>query len=163
MDSTIMTTPKSLDGTDRAILVRSVRTCPDCQTRPVAEYRGSLQPYCLECHRHHKRKWKQRSVERSTQERSTKGRPKRCEACGQSLPHGGGCPETIRTNLAKRGRKILNDQWPGYGELVEEAVLQRVGKDWPHVRLPLASFVFPGLSKRLDHRLQQEKRDKDVS
>jgi len=135
---------------DRADTARSIAPlCHTCGQQPRERHHA----YCIECRRAHQR-------EAYKQEKSVR---KRCDACGQSLPHKSshGCPVTV----AQRGRERINIQWPGYGDLLtDQALLWRAGLDWPHVRgYPPPSRLFVGLHPSLDARLIREKRDKDVS
>lgn len=122
--------------------------CPTCRIRP----RCSVRSGCKECERE---RWRRR-----------KTRPKRCEKCGQRLPHPGtnGCPVVVQQRRIRQGREHINRQWPGYADLLtDEALLARAGHDWPHVAgFPRPSRLFVGLDPSLDQRLIKDQRDKDV-
>lgn len=88
----------------------------------------------------------------------------RCEQCGGHLPHPNKCPVTAHRNWVSRGRRKLNDQWPGYGDaLTDESWLERIGHSWPRGAFPPPSSVFPGLCSNIDSRLIAAGRDKDVA
>ena len=142
--------------------------CPKCGSRPRRQRGG----YCQSCDSVLARE--RRALRRSSstflsKERKCRRAPtKQCELCGKPLPHrkgkgSKGCPERARQSSIRRGRQVLNAQWPDYGTVLhDEAVLARAGKDWPHVRLPRPSHVFIGLDAGFDDRLIREHRDKDV-
>jgi len=123
--------------------------CPKCGIRP--RIRAGL--LCRLCVNEAQR------ARRHLQKTSTK----HCANCNQVLPHKGVCPSTTRRNFIARGRRLIEDRWPGYADLLPEDLVGRAGHSWPHVRFPHPSKVFAGLDPALDHRLIREARDKDVA
>jgi hypothetical protein len=69
-----------------------------------------------------------------------------------------------RQCFIRRGRRKLNERWPGYGDLVtDDAFLVRCGHSWPRVQLVPPSTVFAGLSPALDDRLLRLEKVADVA
>lgn len=100
--------------------------------------------------------------------RTEKSSSRRCDKCGQRLPHKGatGCPESRRQYLITRGRQRIEQQWPGYTSLLADDLLRGVGANghWSERSgvFPLPSRLFAGLDAGLDDRLKRESRDKDI-
>lgn len=121
--------------------------CSKCGIRP----RRRAGAYCRECDR----EWHRESSRR-------KKSCRRCDGCGQPLPHKGrrGCPTTRIAN----GRRKISERWPGYGELLtDETLLLRAERDGCKIAgFPLPSRLFAGVEAALDERLKREHRDKDV-
>lgn len=141
---------------DPAIVAGSVPPlCSRCGTRPRFKKGKRWDSYCRECENERKR------IKYANEKSNLKRGPTWCIHCRQRLPHQRNCSK----KQIERGRTILNQYWPGYGDVItDEAFLVRVSKNSDlSIRLPLPSVVFPGLSPRLDERLKREKRDKDVS
>jgi hypothetical protein len=145
----------SLNEIDRATEARLIPPlCYQCKTRPRERFKARLSSYCVECRREDQRR-------RHDEKKSDR---KQCATCGRRHPGGHRCPEVLRLYLIKRGREKLNHVWPGCGDLItDESLLIRIGQNWPRVRLPLPSAIFPGLSPRLNDRLVREQRDKDIA
>lgn len=126
--------------------------CSKCGERP----RRSHGPYCLLCAAAYQKA--RRDLQKISSER--------CPICKERLPHKQGkCPETQRQCYVRRGRRLLNGRWPGYGDLLaDEQLLARAGHSWPSVAgFPVPSQLFPGLNAALDQRLIRDGRDKDVA
>lgn len=102
---------------------------------------------------------------------STKMQDTKCQQCGKKLPHHGGvCPETRRKWYVKIGKDYIEQQWPGYSELLNETMLAKAGRARNRTRnllnvsgFPKPSELFPGLDPAVDNYLVREKRDKDIT
>src|SRR5262245_24871361 len=132
----------------------SLPLCARCHLQPKRRTPYRLRAYCGDCEREIQR-------EQHAQDKSV---TKRCEQCGEKLPHPKGyCPVGLRLRLIKRGRRLLNEHWPGYGDaLTDERWLEKIGHSFPRSAYPPPSFVF-GLSTALDQRLIIARKDKDVT
>src|SRR4030095_16564356 len=128
------------EHTDRAAVARSVTSlCSKCGKEPRLQGTTGLRTYCRECDNDVQRERRRR--QKSQLIRRQKSQLMYCIDCHQPLPHrkGTGCPKRQQEYCITRGRKILNEQWPGYGDVItDEAFLVRVSKNSDlSIRLPL--------------------------
>src|SRR5262245_44719064 len=74
---------------------------------------------------------------------------KRCERCGDVLPHAKGyCRESLRQTFIKRGRVKLNERWPGYGDALMARDANSRGEAIPPYVVEARRVVYDGIWAR---------------